>query len=246
MDPLLNSEKDGYYLQSQDVMGTGSSIWDMFYYTVNAQNGILSMARKNNTYYQQFNIIPNDEFLIEDVQLSLLGGEITESKVILLRDGVVRNGGSVPMQRTLQFSESKTDANSFSESNGVTTRKSGSLNVNVTLAKVSFGGSATFEYGTQKTLQYGTNTSNSTTITEAFNITVPPGMVSTYKFNVMRHQVRLRYTARCRGIRTGKVMNISGIYSGVDYTTSTLDVTEQPIGRSANLAAPRTYTLTPN
>lgn len=243
-EPSLNVDRNAYYLQSNDIIGTGSGgPYDIFYYVMNAQNGNISFTKKDNSYYQHFNIIPNDEFLIEDIKYNVLGGEVTESRLTSLRSGTVINGGSQPMQRTLEFSESRSDGSSFTESNGITTKMTSKMNVGVTIDVVNIGSEYTVEIGTEQRVEYSTNTLLTRTFTEAFNITVPPNMISTYDFQVMKHKVRVNYTAKCRGVRTGKVITISGVYTGVDYSTTILEVKERPMGRST---VTRTYTLQPN
>jgi len=247
-DFSLNTDQNAYYFENQDILGQGSGgPWDVYNYVLNVSNGIIGFTRKNTSYYQQLNIIPNDEFVVQDnIQISLDDAQITESNPVVLRQGEVINNTGNTLQRTLSFAETKTDASSFSETNGITTRKTGNASVKVTLFKVlDLGGGYTWENGTQETTQYGTNTSRSVTITESFNIPVPPNTISTYKFKAIHHKIKLSYVATMIGVNTSKVLNIGGVYTGVDYTTSSLEVSERPVGSSAARAATRTYTLYP-
>lgn len=247
----LNSSKDGYYVENQDVLGTGpGGPWDIYWYVLNVNSGLINFAKRNNSFNQQFNFIPNDNFVVNDVQVSLVGAEILSSSPSVLKQGEVINNTSSAMQRTLSFSETKTNGSSFTETSGITTRKSGNLNIGVKISKVvNIGGSFTLEVGTQETLQYGTSSSRSVTITESFNITVPPNMVSVYTFKAMHHTIKLPYTATMTGLTTNKVLNIGGVYTGVDYSTSSLEVSEYPAGSSASTMAAmspvRTYTIYP-
>ncbi|AQX50873.1 hypothetical protein [Elizabethkingia anophelis] len=243
-EPSLNTDRNAYYLQSNDIMGTGSGgPYDIFYYVLNAQNGNILFTKKDNSYYQHFNIIPNDEFLIEDISYDILGGEVTEESLTSLSKGTVVNGGSQPLQRTLELSESVSNESSFTETNGVSTKITANASVGLKFKIVEIGTSFTIETAKERTVQYGANKTITRTITNAFNLTVPPNTISTFNFQARQHKVRVNYTARCRGIRTGKVITISGVYTGIEYSSTIMEVRESPISRSG---VTRTYMIQPN
>lgn len=244
----INDSKDGYFFKSEDILGSGSGgPWDVYNYYLNSSNGVISFNQKNNSTSQQFNIIPNDEFVIQSVVLSLDNAEIVSTADATLRTGEVINNTSSNMTRTLQFSETKSDGLSFTETNGITTRKSGNVNLGVSLFKiVNFGGSYTFEQSAQETLQYGNNSSRTVNFTESFNITVPPNKKSTYKFKALRHNARVKYTAQLRSVNKNKLMTVTGIYSGVEYSSTSLEVNESSITSARGSTHPdKTYTLKP-
>ncbi len=245
-DFMLNASNDGYYFENQDILGTGpNGPWDIYNYVLDGTNGNISFNKLNNSFAQQFNIIPNDEFTVQSVQVSADGAQITSTTPTVLRSGEFTNNTSGVVTRNLQFNESKTDASSFSETNGITTRKSGQVTVGVSLFKIiNIGGNYTFEQGTQESMQYGTNSSRTVSLTEGYTINVPPNTVSTYEFKAMHHTVKLPYTATMQGVNTQKIINAGGVYSGVEYSTTSLVVSEHPVG--ARSAAPtRTYVVYP-
>lgn len=246
-DFMLNESNDGYYFENQDILGSGpNGPWDVYNYVLDGSNGAIKFNKLNNSFAQQFNIIPNDEFTVQSVQTSLDGAQITETTPTVLRTGEFTNNTSGVVVRNLQFNESKTDGSSFSETNGITTRKSGQVSVGVSLFKIiNIGGNYTFEQGTQETMQYGTNTSRTVSLTEGYTINVPANTVSTYEFKAMHHKVKLPYTATLKGVNTQKIITAGGVYSGVEYSTTSLVVSEHPVG--ARSAAPtRTYVINPN
>lgn len=202
----------------------------------------------NNSVYQQFNIIPNDDFTVESVYLDYHDAQITNTSPFLIKDGTVENNTSNDMQQTLTFSETESESTSFRETNGITTKKTGNLNLGISLFRiVEIGGSYNIEQSSQETVEYSNSSSRDLTVTESFNIVVPPQTIVTYKLMVTKHAANVAYTAEVKGVSSQKVMEITGIYSGVDYSSTYLEVTETPVGNhSNNKMIPVTYNIYPN
>lgn len=64
----------------------------------------------------------------------------------------------------------------------------------------------------------------------------------------MEHLVNIPYIATMKGQGSfnPKILNLNGIYSGVEYSTTSIRVTEYPIGEGGLNKAPkpiRTYTI---
>ena len=49
-----------------------------------------------------------------------------------------------------------------------------------------------------------------------------------------------------KGVSTQKTMNLTGIYSGVDYSSTYLEVTESPNNNSSQKPNSNTYKVYPN
>ena len=247
-DFYLNANKDGYIIENQDLIGSGSGgYWDIFYYALQSRSGNLSFIKRNNSsIYQQFNFIPNDQFTVEEVTLDYSYTNITQSFPLILKTGTAVNNTTNNMAQTLTFSETREEGTSFEESSGISTTKTGEVNVGVTLFEVvKIGGSYTIQQGEQETVAYRESSSRSITATDSYNFIVPPNTSVTYNFVAMKHKVDIGYTVKLKGVQTEKLMNISGIYEGVDYSSTYLEVTETPIGtRSMGLS--KTYIVYPN
>jgi len=242
-DFYLNDAQDGFIIENQDIIGSGpGGPWDIFYHAIQANNGSLSLVRRNNaSVLQQFNIIPNDEFIIQSVNLDLNNAQITATAPYALRDGTVSNGSSNNVTHNLTFTESEAEQSSFKETNGITTNKTGSVNLGISLfSVVDIGGSYSVQQGASQNLEYGANSTRTIQVQESYSIIVPPQTSVSYQFKAMRHQVNMAYSATIFGVTSSKTMNVTGVYSGVDYSSTFLEVTETPLtGRGSS----RTYTI---
>lgn len=247
-DFYLNANKDGYIIENQDLTGSGSGgYWDIFYYALQSRSGNLDFVKRNNSsIYQQFNFIPNDQFTVEEVNLDYSYTNITESFPLILKVGTATNSTTNNMAQTLTFSETREEKTSFDESSGISTTNTGEVNVGVSLFEVvEIGGSYTIQQGEQENVAYGESSSRSITATDSYNFIIPPNTSVTYKFVAMKHKVDIGYTVKLKGVRTEKLMNISGIYEGVDYSSTQLEVTEIPIG-TRSVRGTKTYIVYPN
>ncbi|MCT3761545.1 hypothetical protein [Elizabethkingia anophelis] len=225
----LNTDRNKYFIESRDI--TSSSGVSILNYVVDTQNKELSIEKKNNTASQQFNIVPNDEFLIEDIKISTKGGEITESKPIILKRGTVKNDTSQEVKQNLALSETRIDANSFIERmGGILITKTGNLEIETELPKVIISNGVTSFGNNEITkLKYSTNSPLTTTIQLNIDNTISPKTTLNYKITVIQYQFRLKYTVRCRGVKSGKIINISGVYNGTSYSNPSLEKTIQKI-----------------
>ncbi|MDV3881604.1 hypothetical protein CMT91_17590 [Elizabethkingia anophelis] len=225
----LNTDRNKYFIESRDI--TGSSDIGIMSYVVDTQNKKLSIEKKNNTASQQFNIVPNDEFLIENIKISTKGGEITESKSIVLKRGTVKNDTSQEVKQNLVFSETLIGANSFIERmGGILITKTGNLEVETGLPKVIISNGVTSFGNNEITkLKYSTNSPLTTTIQLNIDNSISPKTTLNYKITVIQYQFRLKYTALCRGVKSGKIINISGVYNGTSYSNPSLEITQQNI-----------------
>ncbi|HFK5569693.1 hypothetical protein BAX97_08270 [Elizabethkingia meningoseptica] len=223
---IPNTDRNKYFLQNHDISDTST-----INYVISTQSGELSVEKKNNTIGQQFNIVPNDEFIIEDLQISAKGSEIIESKSIILKQGNVENNTTQEMKRNLPFSESLISTNSFVERmGGILIAKTGSLDIETKLPKVILsGGVPTFGYSETAKLNYNIKSPVTTTFQLNPDITIPSRTILNYKVTVLQHSLRLKYTARCSGVKSGKVINISGVYSGFDYSDPSLETNTAPL-----------------
>jgi hypothetical protein len=245
-DFYLNSAEDGYILENQDLIGSGpGGPWDIYHYALQAYNGNLSFVRRNNSsIFQQFNIVVDDEFTIKDVVLDVNAAMITATAPYILRSGTVSNNTSNNVTQNLTFTESEGETSSFRETNGITTYKTGSLNLGIKLFEVvDIGGSYSVQSGASQTIEYGQNSQRTITVSDSYTITIPPQTVVSYDYTAMRHQVNMPYTAILEG-QSNNVIESTGVYTGVDYSSTYLDVTETPMaGRSGT---PRTYRVYPD
>lgn len=244
-DFYLNNDENGYIIENQDIIGSGGgSPWDIYYHAIQSYNGNISLVRRNNaSIYQQFNIVPNDDFNLQSIQLDFNNATIKGTAPYLLRDGTVTNNTSNNVTHNLTFTESEAEQSAFRETNGITTNKTGSLNASVTLfSVVNLGGSYSVQQGASQSIEYSSTGTRTISVSESYSITVPPQTVVSYQFKAVKHNVDIGYTAQLYGVGSTKTINVTGVYSGVDYSSTYLEVTETPM--AGKNGTPRTYTLT--
>lgn len=231
-DFYQNANNDGYIIENQDIIGSGpGGPWDIFYYALQSRSGNLDFIKRNNSsIYQQFNFIPNDEFTIEEVTLDYNNTNITGTVPLLLKTGTFINETTNNATEGLNLSVTNEEGTSFDESSGISTSKTGNVNVGISIFDVvEIGGSYTIQQGQQETVQYGENSSRTITSTDSYSFIVPPNTSVSYKYMAMSHSVDIGYTAKLKGVETEKIMNITGIYEGVDYSSRYLEITETPL-----------------
>jgi len=240
-DFYLNNNENGYIIENQDVVGSGGgSWWDIYHYAIQSHNGSLSMVKRNNaSIYQQFNIVPNDMFNVQSVQLDFNDVIIKNTAPYVLRSGTVNNNTSNNITNSLTFTESKGEQSNFRQASGITTNLTSSRSVGINFEVVNIGGSYSVQQGISQTVEYGSSETRSISVSESYTLIVPPKTTVTYQFKAMRHLVDIGYTAQLYGVGTGKTINVKGMYSGVDYSSTYLDVVETPL--SGGL--PKKYTV---
>lgn len=244
-DFYLNPDENGYIIENQDLIGSGSGgPFDIFYYALESRNGNIDFVkRSNNSIYQQFNIIPNDEFNIESVTLNINDATITQSVPYVVKEGTVVNNSTNNVQQTLSFSETQTETASFKETNGITTTKTGSVSLGISIPDVvEIGGSYEFQQGQSQIVEYSNSTTSSIVVADSFNIIVPPNTTVSYQFRAIRHQALVGYTAELYGVNSQNTINITGVFSGVDYSSTYLEVTENPNGGSGGVSSSKSKT----
>lgn len=240
----------GYAVQNQDIPFQGSGgPWDIYYGVITNNQGNVTLERNNNTYYQRFNIIPNDEFVIESMDMNIDGAEIVSSTPTAIAQQTVENPSNEPGSRTVTFTQAQQDNYSFRESSSVSYQYTANVSAGFSLFKIiSANASFTFTTGNSTTLEYTNGGSKTITLSDAFTVPVPAQTRSVCTFNAIKHQARVPYTAVIRGLRTSKRVTISGFFEAVDYTTSTLRVENYPISSAAskNAIPSSTITVEPN
>lgn len=244
-DFYQNSNNDGYIMENQDIIGSGpGGWWDTFYYALQSRSGNLNFVRRNNSsIYQQFNFIPNDQFTIEEVTLDFNNTTITATAPLLLRTGTARNRTSSDLLEDFTWSETRVEGTDFNESNGISTNKTGSFNVGISVPEVvEIGGSYSVQQGEHQTVKYSENSSTTLAAIDSYNFTVPPNTYVIYEFMAVRHKVDVAYTIKLKGVEDEHIINLTGIYEGVDYSSTYLEVTEYPLNTNNTISATGTKT----
>ncbi|WP_166335475.1 hypothetical protein [Sphingobacterium chungjuense] len=194
--------------------------------SIRNSNGIITDERPNpNDPFQQFQFIPNDQFIVERVDMNIEGANIVSSNPIVLSERIVDNFPAESASRTLTFNETLQENYSFNQSSAVSYQFTNGASASVSIASiVSIGGNFSVTRGTTQTLQYGTNVTKTISLSESYTVPVPGQTRSVLTFSAIRHTVRVPYTAILRGLNTGKIITINGFFDDVSYSATTLAI----------------------
>lgn len=215
-----------YVIENQDIIGGGSNYWDIYYYSITANNGNIDLFKTTKGANQQFTIVPNDEFTIESLDFDLTTARITSSVPVSLKTFEIE-AASTPITKVLTVDESRSEETTFQESSSTTVKHTGSGSVGVTLIKViSIGGKYSFEKSNTQQVSYGSKLTVTKKITDQTTVTIPPYTRGVIDYQSLRHKLDVNYVLKLKGVRTNKIMEMKGTWFGVDYTTDRFIVKE--------------------
>ncbi len=215
-----------FIIENQDFtqQGSSGSPWDIFYSVVTVDNSKISFSKYSKSPRQEFEIIPVESFKIEEIKFNLDASPVlTKLPDIILNDKYINNG---PVDQSHKFTLTET----VQESSNYNRKTSYNVNVSTEIkAKVPFiasgkiNTSATF--GQEYT--YGKSETKTKTISREYPINIPARHKAEISLALFNYNMDVEYIAVCRGLTSGKVVNIKGRWNGVSVveTDARLDVT---------------------
>lgn len=214
-----------YVIENQDLIGGGSNYWDIYYYSITANNGNIDLLKTTKGTNQQFTIVPNDEFTIESLDFDLTTARITNSVPVSIKTFEIQTA-SAPITKVLTVDESKTEETSFQESSSTTIKHTGGGGVGISIKIVSIDGKYSFEKSNTQQVAYGSKSTITRRITDQTTVTIPPYKRGWIDYQSIKHQLDVNYVLKLRGVRTDKIIEMKGTWFGVDYTTDRFIVKE--------------------
>lgn len=221
-----------YIIENQDLIGGGSNYWDIYYYSITANNGNIDLLKTTKGPNQQFTIVPNDEFTLESLDFDLTTARITSSTPVSIKTFEIE-AASNPITKELTVDETKTEETSFQESSSTTIKHSGSGNVGISIAIVKIGGSYSFEKSNTQQVAYGSKSTISKKITDKTTVTIPPYKLGVIDYQSIKHSLDVNYVLKVKGVKTNKIIEMKGTWYGVDYTTDRFVVKEYDLRTKA-------------
>lgn len=214
-----------YVIENQDIIGGGSNYWDIYYYSLTANNGNIDLFKTTKAANQQFTIVPNDEFTIESLDFDLTNARITSSRPISIKTFEIE-AASNSITKELTVEETKTEETSFQESSSTTIKHSGGGNVGISIKIVKIGGNYSFEKSDTQQVVYGSKSSITRKITDKTMVTIPPYTLGIIDYQSIKHNLDVNYTLKLKGVKSQKLIEMRGTWFGVDYTTDRFVVKE--------------------
>lgn len=207
MEDLLNP----YYMQPKDI---------------NSNEIILSKANKQEDI-TKWEIIPIDEFNIEDIYYELTTNDKLNVTPIQIATKTLVNNTDVEANRTLTFQEVITNESSFSELNGLKITEKISSSQKIGIAKF-WNGEFTSDTTTEHNWTYSVNSkeTQSYTITESVTQVVPPRTTIEAKLRAVKYNANMTYIAKLHGKNTQKTIYLKGKWNGTIIQESEIILTQ--------------------
>lgn len=227
---------NSFVIENQDLPQQGSSgNWmDIYYPAITVNDSKVSFSQYNNSPRQEFAIVPAEDFEVESIRYITDASAVLEQMPdIVYKDTYTNNG---PIQQTHKFtiSESYKETSNF--------QRKTSYNVNITTSfkcKVPFIASG--EISTSVTegqdFTYGDSEEHTKTINREYPIDVPAYHVAKLTLTLLKYNMDVEYVATCRGLTSGKKLEIRGRWTGIDVveTNAVADVTPINGGKSTRV-----------
>lgn len=235
-DFMYANSKDGFVIENQDIIGQGSGGWmDIYYYSISASNGNLTMERTNKGANQEFVIIPDYTFKVTDLEFYYDEAQIANSESVLMKESDITNDGADYMDKTFTISETRTEECSFVEQKGITLSKNSDTSFNIGIAGVfSFGtGGQKVQKGESQTITYSDKSTIQRVISDETNYKIPPYTRTVCQFMVFKHTLNVPYKITCKDTSNKNLtIEIRGVWNGVDYTKDKIVKKDYPLDGS--------------
>lgn len=232
---------NSFVIKNQDLPEQGSSgSWmDIYYPVITVNDAKVSFSKYNNSPRQEFAIVPAENFEVESVQY------IIDASAVLSRqpDVVIRERytNNTALQQSFKFNINET----YKETS--TFNRKTSYNVNVTTSfkcKVPFISSGEIKTSVTEgqDFTYGESEEKAFTINREYPVTVPPYEVAELTLTLFKYNMDVEYVATCRGLVSGKKIQIKGRWTGVDVIENDAVLSSTPI----NGGETTSIVITPN
>lgn len=219
---------NSFVIENQDLPEQGSSgSWmDIYYPVITVNDAKVSFSKYNNSPRQEFAIVPVENFEVESVQY------IIDASAVLSRqpDVVIRERytNNTSLQQSFKFNVNET----YKETS--TFNRKTSYNVNVTTSfkcKVPFISSGEIKTSVTEgqDFTYGESDEKTFTINREYPVNVPPYEVAELTLTLFKYNMDVEYVATCRGLVSGKRIQIKGRWTGVDVIENDAVLSSTPI-----------------
>lgn len=227
---------NSFVIENQDLPEQGNSgNWmDIYYPAITVNDSKVSFSKYNNSPYQEFAIVPVEDFEVESIRYITDASAVLEGKPELLYKDTYTNNG--PIQQTHKFTISE----SYKETSNFQRKTSYNVNISSTFkTKVPFiaSGEITTSVTEGQDFTYGESEEHTITINREYPIDVPAYYVAELTLTILKYNMDVEYVATCRGLISGKKLEIRGIWTGVDVveTNAVADVTPINGGKSTRV-----------
>ena len=218
---------NSFVIKNQDFPESGGgSWWDIYYNVITVNDSKISFSKYNNSPRQEFEIIPVETFVVEKIQFDVDAGTILSNVPLqVYKEGYTNNG---PIEQTYTFAVNKSYTQSSDYKRSTSYKVSLSTEVKAKVPFIASGKiSASTEFGQQFT--YGESESTTIAINRSYPVKVPANYRADLSLTFFKYNIDVDYIATCRGLTSGKMIEIKGIWSGVDVEETDANLTLTPL-----------------
>lgn len=216
-----------FVIENQDFPESGGgSWWDIYYNAITVNDSKISFSKYNRNPRQEFEIIPVETFVVENIAFDLDAGTVLSKVPLQVYKNGYSNNGPIEQTHTFQVNQSYTQSSDFKRS----TSYKVSLSTTVT-TKVPFivkgEISTSTEFGQQFT--YGTSESKTTAVNRNYPIKIPANYRADLSLIFFKYKLNVNYIATCRGLTSGRIIAIKGVWDGIDVDETDANLTLTPL-----------------
>lgn len=206
---------NSFVISAQDYPQQGSSgNWmDIYYPVITVEDAKISFSKYNNSPRQEFAIVPAEEFTIESIKYNIDAADaLKEMPDIVFVDRYINKG---PIEQTHKFviSETYKETSNFSRKTSYDVKVSATTKVKVPLV-ASAEINVSTEFGQE--FVYGESDEHTIAINREYPVVVPANYKAELKLVLLKYNMDVEYVATCRGVTSGKKLEIKGRWTGVD------------------------------
>lgn len=217
---------NSFVIENQDSPEQGSSgNWmDIFYPAITVDDAKVSFSKYNNSPRQEFAIVPAETFEIREVKYNIDASAVLKKMPdIVFIDRYTNNG---PIEQNHKF----TITEQYKETSNFNRKTSYKVDVSTKFkTKVPFiaSGEITTSTSFGQDYTYGESNEKTTTISREYPVDIPANHVAKLTLTLFKYNMDVEYVAVCRGLTSGRIINIKGRWNGIDVveTDALLNVT---------------------
>ncbi len=217
---------NSFILENQDSPQQGSSgnWWDIYYPVVTVNDAKVSFSQYNNSPRQEFAIVPAETFRIEEIRYNIdASAVLTKMPNVVFSDGYT-NRGPIEQSHSFTISETYKETSTYNKKTSYSVNLSTKVSAKVPFVDISSEISTSITSGEEYT--YGESEEKTFSISRTYPVVVPANHRAELTLTLFKYNIDVEYVAVCRGLTSGKRINIKGRWNGVDFveTDAVLDL----------------------
>ena len=218
---------NSFVIKNQDYPESGGgSLWDIYYNSITVNDSKISFSKYNNNPRQEFEIIPVETFVVEKIEFDVDAGVILSNAPLQVYKEGYTNNGSIEQTYTFAVNTSYNKSSNYNRS----------TSYKVTLSTTVKAGVPFFAEGEIKTstefgqsFTYGESESATIAVNRSYPVNVPSNNRADLTLTFFKYNMNVDYVATCRGLTSGKIIQIKGVWNGVDVEKTNANLTLTPL-----------------